>query len=118
MAIVEVSIVPLGVPTTSLSPYVARALEVLQQSRLSYELTAMGTIISGDLDDIWPVLRRMHESCFEKSEVLRVLTQIKVDDRRDKAASPAQKVRAVLDRLASPGPTAGGEPVTDAEPQR
>lgn len=99
MAIVEVSIVPLGLPTTSLSPYVARALEVLRQSQLRYELTAMGTIISGDLDEIWPVLRRMHESCFEKAEVVRVLTQIKVDDRRDRLASPAQKVRSVLDKL-------------------
>ncbi len=77
----------------------ARALEVLQQSRLRYELTAMGTIISGELDEIWPVLRLMHESCFEKAEVVRVLTQIKVDDRRDRVATPDQKVRSVFDKL-------------------
>ena len=99
MAIVEISIVPIGLPTTSLSPYVARAVAVLQQSRLQYELTAMGTIITGDLDDIWPVLRQMHQSCFATGTVLRVLTQIKVDDRRDQPASPAYKVRSVLDKL-------------------
>lgn len=98
----EVSIVPIGLPTTSLSPYVARALAILQKSRLQYELTAMGTIITGDLDDIWPVLRRMHEGCFTTGEVARVLTQIKVDDRRDREASPTQKVASVLDKLASP----------------
>ncbi len=59
----------------------------------------MGTIITGDLDDIWPVLREMHESCFATGEVVRVLTQIKVDDRRDRAASPTQKVKSVLDKL-------------------
>jgi uncharacterized protein (TIGR00106 family) len=115
MAIVEVSIVPLGLPTTSLSPYVARALEILQQSQLRYELTAMGTIISGDLDQIWPVLRCMHESCFEKAEVARVLTQIKVDDRRDRLASPAQKVRSVLDKLVHPEDAGGREADTVAE---
>jgi uncharacterized protein (TIGR00106 family) len=82
MAIVEVSVVPIGVAGTSLSGYVQQALGVLRQSGLCYELTAMGTIIHGDLDEIWPVLRRMHESCF-LSQVGRVLTQIKVDDRRE-----------------------------------
>ena len=100
MAIVEFSIVPIGLPTTSLSPYVARALTVLRRSRLQYELTAMGTIITGNLDEIWPVLREMHESCFATREVARALTQIKVDDRRDRLASPAQKVNSVMDKLA------------------
>ena len=99
MAIVEVSIVPIGLPATSLSPYVARALTVLRRSHLQYELTAMGTIITGNLDDIWPVLREMHESCYATGEVARVLTQIKVDDRRDRPASPAQKVKSVMDKL-------------------
>ena len=43
----------------------------------------MGTIIYGDLEEILQVLRKMHESCFE-GEVNRVLTQVKIDDRRDK----------------------------------
>ena len=98
MAVVEVSIIPLGVPGTSLSAHVARVLGVLQESSLRYELTAMGTIISGDLEEILQVLRKMHESCFS-GEVTRVLTQIKIDDRRDKPASPEQKVRSVMAKL-------------------
>ena len=94
MAVVEVSIIPLGVPGTSLSGHVARVLKVLQNSSLHFELTAMGTIISGDLDEILQVVKTMHESCFS-GEVTRVLTQIKIDDRRDKPASPEQKVRSV-----------------------
>jgi len=99
MAVVEVSIVPIGTGNPSLSPYVARVLAVLKESSLSHELTAMGTIISGDLDEILKVIRRMHESCFD-TEVARVLTQIKIDDRRDRVGSPEQKVRSVLDKLA------------------
>jgi len=100
MAVVEVSIIPLGVPGTSLSGHVARVLKVLQNSSLHFELTAMGTIISGDLDEILQVVKTMHESCFS-GEVTRVLTQIKIDDRRDKPASPEQKVRSVKAKLSA-----------------
>lgn len=98
MAVVEVSIVPIGVAGTSLSGYVATALEVLRASTVQYELTAMGTILSGDLDEILGVVRRMHESLFDKGAP-RVLTQIKIDDRRDRIGSPQQKVQSVLDKL-------------------
>jgi uncharacterized protein (TIGR00106 family) len=102
MAVVEVSIVPIGVAGTSLSGYVAAALEVLRASTVHHELTAMGTILSGDLDEIFLVVRKMHESLFERGAP-RVLTQIKIDDRRDRAGSPRQKVQSVLDKLqASP----------------
>jgi uncharacterized protein (TIGR00106 family) len=98
MAVVEVSIIPLGVSNTSLSSHVARVLRVLRESSLHHELTAMGTIISGDLEDILQVVRRMHEACFA-GEVSRVLTQIKIDDRRDKPASPEQKIQSVMTKL-------------------
>ncbi|NSW85385.1 MAG: MTH1187 family thiamine-binding protein [Syntrophobacteraceae bacterium] len=98
MAIVEVSIVPIGVQGTSLSSYVAGALEVLRKSSLQYELTAMGTIITGELDEVWKVLREMHESCFQRGAD-RVLTQIRIDDRRDRVGTPHQKIRSVLDKL-------------------
>ncbi|MGQ9484404.1 MAG: MTH1187 family thiamine-binding protein [Desulfosoma sp.] len=98
MAIVEVSVVPLGTARTSLSNEVARAVAVLQASGLSYELTAMGTIIYGDLDKILETVRAMHESCFQ-SGVQRVLTQIKIDDRRDQASTPQEKVRSVLEKM-------------------
>ncbi len=100
MAVVEVSIIPLGVPGTSLSSHVARVLKVLQESSLKFELTAMGTIINGDLEEIWQVLKKMHESCFA-GEVGRVLTQVKIDDRRDKPASPEQKIRSVMSKLSA-----------------
>jgi uncharacterized protein (TIGR00106 family) len=100
MAVVEVSIIPLGVPGTSLSSHVARVLKVLQESSLKFELTAMGTIINGDLEEIWHVLKKMHESCFA-GEVGRVLTQVKIDDRRDKPASSEQKIRSVMSKLSA-----------------
>ncbi|MGC8492731.1 MAG: MTH1187 family thiamine-binding protein [Syntrophobacteraceae bacterium] len=105
MAIVEVSIVPLGAGV-GVSSFVAGAIRVLEKSALKYELTAMGTIISGDLDDIFGVIRKMHESCFDAGSV-RVLTQIRIDDRRDSESTMERKVRSVREKLDS-GRTVGG----------
>jgi len=74
MAIVQVSIVPLGTKTTSISNYVAQALRVLQnQKSVSYKLTPMGTVLEGDLDKVLSMVRQMHESVFGEG-VQRVLT--------------------------------------------
>jgi uncharacterized protein (TIGR00106 family) len=77
---------------------VAGVLKVLEKSTLQHELTAMGTIISGDLDDILKTVRLMHESVF-LAGAMRVLTQIRIDDRRDRKASPEQKIRSVMEKL-------------------
>ncbi|HYA42208.1 MAG TPA: MTH1187 family thiamine-binding protein [Syntrophobacteraceae bacterium] len=76
----------------------AEAIRVLEKTSLKYELTSMGTIISGDLDDILSAIRRMHESLFTAGAV-RVLTQVRIDDRRDKESSMEQKVRSVREKL-------------------
>jgi len=99
MAMVEVSIVPVGTESPSVSEYVARAVKVLQAEKdLKYELTAMGTIIEGELDRLLSVVRKMHQAVLD-SGVKRVVTTIKIDDRRDKASSISGKVEAVKKRI-------------------
>ena len=98
MAIAEVSIVPIGTKSTSVSSYVAACLEVLDESSLTYELHGMGTIVEGGLKELFEVVLRMHEVPFEAG-ALRVVTTIKVDDRRDKEASAKDKVGAVRRHL-------------------
>ena len=99
MAIIQVSIVPLGTKTTSISSYVARALKVLQkQKSVKYRLTPMGTVLEGDLDKIIALIRKMHESAFENG-VQRVVTIVNIDDRRDKKATMESKIRSVDDKL-------------------
>lgn len=97
MAIVEVSIVPLGLSTTSLSEQVASVLDPLKDSGLHYNLTAMGTIIEGDLAEVMKCILKMHEIPFQKG-IGRVYTTIKIDDRRDKPITIEGKVRSVLSR--------------------
>ena len=99
MAIAEVSIVPLGTKTPSVSEYVARACRALQEEKnIKYELTSMGTIIEGDLGDILRAVRNMHEATFDK-DIMRVVTTVKIDDRRDKALSMKSKTESVLKKL-------------------
>jgi uncharacterized protein (TIGR00106 family) len=99
MAIAEISIVPLGTKTPSVSQYVARAIKVLEKEKdIKYELTAMGTIVEGDLDSILAVVRKMHEETFGDG-VARVLTTVKIDDRRDKAQSMKEKVDSLKKKL-------------------
>jgi len=98
MAIVEFTIVPLGTGDTSISNYVADCHKVLAASKLNYELTAMGTIVEGELSEILEIIMRMHEVPFE-NKAKRVSTTIKIDDRRDKTATMEKKVEAVEDKL-------------------
>ena len=58
----------------------------------------MGTVIEGDLDTIMDTVRQMHEACFKK-DVQRVVTTIKIDDRRDKPATIESKVQSVREKL-------------------
>ncbi len=99
MAIAEVSIVPLGTKTPSVSQYVARAVKVLEREKdMKYEITAMGTIMEGDLDRILVVVRKMHETVFDE-DIARVVTTIKIDDRRDKPQTMNGKLDSVRKKL-------------------
>jgi uncharacterized protein (TIGR00106 family) len=99
MAIAEVSVVPLGTKTPAVSQYVARAVKVLGQEKdIRYEMTAMGTIIEGDLDRILAVVKKMHEGTFGDG-VDRVITTVKIDERRDKAQSMKDKVDSLKKKL-------------------
>jgi uncharacterized protein (TIGR00106 family) len=98
MAVVFLTITPLGTGTPSVSRYVAGVERILRETRLTHQLTAMGTIIEGDLDEILAVVRKMHEHPFTQGAV-RVSTSLRIDDRRDKEHSIAGKMRSVEEKL-------------------
>lgn len=99
MAVIEVSIVPIGSASSSLSAYVAKCLEVLQKAEgIGYQLTPMGTIIEGELDRVLSVVREMHEQPF-LSGSNRVLTTVRIDDRRDRQLTMAGKVASVEKKM-------------------
>ena len=93
--IAEIHIVPLGTATTSLSRYIAACINTVKQAQdISYQLTAMGTIIQGPLERVLELAQKMHEVPFAMG-VKRVVTTINIDDRRDKLITIDSKVKAV-----------------------
>jgi len=96
--IAEIHVIPLGTATTSLSHYIAACLDTVKQAQdVSYQLTAMGTIIQGPLERVFELAQKMHETPFTVG-AKRVATTINIDDRRDIPATIDDKVQAVLSK--------------------
>ena len=94
MIIAQVSITPIGVGT-SVSEYVKAALEEIKKGRVRYEVNAMSTVIEVEsLEKLFEVIKRAHQAVIERG-AKRVITEIKIDDRKDKDATIESKVRAV-----------------------
>ena len=100
MVIAKISIVPVGTNTPSVSQYVAKAIGVLvQEKSVKYKLTGMGTtILEGTLADVLQAVRKMHEAVFD-TQIKRVVTTIRIDDRRDRESSIHRKVQSVTKKL-------------------
>nr|WP_295972688.1 MTH1187 family thiamine-binding protein [uncultured Bacillus sp.] len=102
MAIVDVTVIPVGTQTPSVSTYVADVHRVLkqyeEQGKIRYQLTPMNTIIEGDLPVLFEVIQAMHETPFAKG-LARVCTSIRIDDRRDKDRKMEDKVARVEEHL-------------------
>lgn len=95
MAIVQVTVVPLGTAGPSVSRYVREVLAVLERHpEVKAHVGPNGTALEGELDALWPVIREMHEAPFAAG-VQRVMTLLNVDDRRDKSTSIEGKLAAV-----------------------
>jgi uncharacterized protein (TIGR00106 family) len=98
MAIVAVSISPIG-EGPSVARWVAEALRVVRaQERVRYELGSMFTTLEGDPDEIFALVRRMQEAVFAAG-AKRVSTVLKMDDRRDRVVAMGDKLRSVEEWL-------------------
>ncbi|WP_442598793.1 MTH1187 family thiamine-binding protein [Neobacillus sp. D3-1R] len=100
MAIVDVTVIPVGTSTPSVSEYVAEIQKVLakHEGEIKYQLTPMSTLIEGDLKVLLEVVQEIHEVPFQKG-LQRVCTNIRIDDRRDKVHSMESKLNSVQAKL-------------------
>ncbi len=101
MPLMEIKILPLGTAQASVSSPIARAVSILRKEKgVRYRLTSMGTIVEAKSTAmLLRVARRMHRATFGK-DVVRVLTFIELDERRDKKMSMADKLHSLRRRLA------------------
>jgi uncharacterized protein (TIGR00106 family) len=95
----ELTIIPIGTSQTSISRYIAAALEVLDETGIKYEINGMGTMLeSEDPAKLFDAVSKAHEAVFNIGAE-RVATSLKIDDRRDKMGSLNQKVKSVKEKL-------------------
>jgi uncharacterized protein (TIGR00106 family) len=97
MAIVDLSVVPVGTKSPSVSEYVRKCVQIIKKSGLKYQVGPMGTSIEGELSDIFELILQIHKAQF-KLGAKRILTTIKIDERRDKKQTMEDKVKAVTER--------------------
>ncbi len=98
MALMNISVIPLGTPTTSLGDYIVKIIKILDEEGATYKLTDMGTIVEGKAHRLFEIANRLHEFPFSEG-VKRVITTIEIDDRRDKKVELGDKVKSVQARL-------------------
>lgn len=96
MVLLEFSMYPVG-QGESLSPYVARSLDIIDKSGLTYQLTPMGTILEGE----WAACMAVVTACFEamRADCPRVEVALKVDYRQGTASRLKSKIAAVEGHL-------------------
>ncbi|MEW6201214.1 MAG: MTH1187 family thiamine-binding protein [bacterium] len=90
--IVEFSVVPIGAGE-SLSEYIAEVAGIVDGSGLNYQITAMGTIVEGNWDEVMSLIKRCHDRVHEKAA--RVYTKITIDDRAGVSGQLKGKVASV-----------------------
>lgn len=96
MVLIEFSMFPLD-KGESLSPYVARILDIIDQSGVPYRLNPMGTVLEGDYDQVMEVVRK----CFKalEKDCNRISMTLKMDYRKtdqSRLESKIEKVESIL----------------------
>jgi len=98
VAILAISVTPIGTGTPSVGDYVADAVRVIEASGLPHRLNAMHTEVEGDLEQLLALIPRIHHACFARG-AQRVSTVVKIDDRRDAPSSMEAKVGSVRAKI-------------------
>jgi uncharacterized protein (TIGR00106 family) len=94
--LIDFSIAPMD-KGESVSPYVAKAVTIIKNSRLDYQLGPMGTSVEGNWEEVMTLVTR----CFEelKKECDRIYLTIKVDYRKNATGRIKGKVASVERKL-------------------
>jgi uncharacterized protein (TIGR00106 family) len=92
--IVELNIIPLG-GGVSISKFLVPAINELKKRNVKYDITPMCTIFeSENIGEAFDLIKAAHEVVFRVG-VKRVVTTVKVDDRRDVERGMEDKVESL-----------------------
>jgi uncharacterized protein (TIGR00106 family) len=94
--LIEFSIVPIG-SGSSIGDRLAEVLKAVDESGLPYKLNPMGTVVEGEWDELFRLVKKCHKTVMKNEE--RVLTSISVDDRKGRTNRIEGKVKSIEKRL-------------------
>lgn len=96
--LVSLSIFPID-KGESVGRYVANMIDIVDKSGLPYRTTAMSTVIEGNWDDVFKVIKKCHDSMMK--ECNRVYMVITIDDRKkakNRLTGKVDRIEQVLKR--------------------
>ncbi len=93
MALLQLTMIPMGAGV-SVNRFVAKIQNSLEEEGATFRLNDMGTVIEGEVQDLLQLLAKIYEVPFEHG-VVRMVTQIVIDDRRDKKVHIGDKITSV-----------------------
>lgn len=94
MIIASLSIAPIG-KGTSVSSFVKIVLEILKKEQVRFQTNAMATVIeTKDLQTLFRIIQKAHLAV-AAAGAERIITEIKIDDRRDKEATIDSKLQSL-----------------------
>jgi uncharacterized protein (TIGR00106 family) len=96
MVLLEFSMSPLG-RGESVGKYVSRSLDIIDRSGVAYRLNPMGTVLEGEWNDVFGVVRKCYERM--RRDCNRISCTIKVDYRKGRKGRLESKVASVEKRL-------------------
>ena len=102
----EISVIPIVSGrdknnNTGMSKYIAKAFDAIRGIEgVNAVLTAMGTQIeSSDFQNILKAINATHDSLRKEDNIKRIISTIRIDERRDKSATLNDRVQSVQDQL-------------------
>lgn len=83
----------------SVSKYVSRSLDIIDQSGVSYRLNPMGTVLEGEWDEVMAVVKQCYERM--RQDCSRISCAVKIDAREgraDRLSAKTKKLESILKR--------------------
>jgi uncharacterized protein (TIGR00106 family) len=95
MLIVEIAVDPIGTSSPSVGDYIRRVVDVIKRRGLKHWVGPMGTSIEiSSFKELGELLQDIHDE-LNRLGVMRIVTAVRIDDRRDKGIDMEYKVRRV-----------------------
>lgn len=98
MALMEISVVPVGTSSASFSSHVTQAIQAIEKTGLPYQITPTATVIEGSVDQLLQLASVIHQSALDQG-TQRVITHMSLDQRVDKSTDLTQPMETVFESM-------------------